>query len=250
MEYKTIYRGKELPFVDYFESKKEALTKEFLAQYPDFCSTEVLNNSEIMQSKATAAFSTTRGRGTAWKLLNVKGQHYGDAPYFSTQPFEESKAKFPTMTSFIDYFGFENLGSVTYSILEANGIIARHTGPANREGKFIRYHIPLIVPEGDLGMEINGEVVDWSEPFGFDNQTIHSVWNNTDYRRLILMIDLRRSYLGLPDAPHWTEEAEIEANKIPFAKTHNKVPGVAEVRDRMAAAITPAVNMGSSLKRD
>ena len=234
MEYKTIYRGKELPFADYFESKKAGLVAEFLAQYPDFSSTEVLNNSEIMQNKITAKISTTQGRGTAWKLLQVKGNYYGEPPYYGSQPFEESKSKFPTMISIIDYFGFDNLGSVTYSVLEANGIIARHTGPENRAGKFIRCHIPLIVPEGDLGMEINGEVVDWSESFGFNNQIIHSVWNNTDYRRLVLMIGIKRSYIGLPDAPPWTEETNADA--VPFEKTHNKVTyGPQE--------IIPAVNL-------
>lgn len=218
---KTIYRGKEIPYADYFESKREDLTKEFLAQYPDFSSTEVLNNSDIMQNKITAKISTTRGRGTAWKLLNIKGSYYGEPPYYGSQSFDESKAKFPTMISIIDYFGFDNLGSVTYSVVEAHGIIARHTAPENRAGKFIRCHIPLIVPSGDLGMEINGEIVDWSEPFAFNNQIIHSVWNHTDYRRLILMIDLKRSHIGLPDAPPWTEETN--ANAVFFEKTHNKV---------------------------
>lgn len=221
MEYKHIYLGKELPFVDYFESKKESLRNEFLAEYPDFSSTEVLKNSDIMQNNITAKISTTRGRGTAWKMLPVKGSYFGQPPYYGAYSLEESKAKFPTMVSIIDFFGFDNLGAVTYSVLEANGIIARHTGPENRAGKFIRCHIPLIVPEGDLGMEINGEVVDWSESFGFNNQIIHSVWNNTDYRRLVLMIDIRRSHIGLTDAQPWTEETN--ANAVPFPKTHNKV---------------------------
>ena len=221
MEYKHIYLGKELPFVDYFESKKESLRNEFLAEYPDFSSTEVLKNSDIMQNNITAKISTTQGRGTAWKMLPVKGSFFGEPPYYGAHSIEVSKAKFPTMVSIIDFFGFDNLGSVTYSVLEANGIIGRHTGIENRAGKFIRCHIPLIVPEGDLGMEINGEVVDWSESFGFNNQIIHSVWNNTDYRRLVLMIDIKRSHIGLPDAPPWTEETN--ANAVFFAKTHNKV---------------------------
>ena len=218
---KIIYRGKELPFFDYFESKKEGLRNEFLAEYPDFSSTQILENSDILQNDITAKISTTRGRGTAWKQLIVKGSYFGKPPYYGSYSIEESTAKFPTTVSIIDFFGFDNLGAVTYSVLEANGIIARHTGPENRAGKFIRCHIPLIVPEGDLGMEINGEVIDWAESFGFNNQIIHSVWNNTDYRRLVLMIDIRRSYIGLPDAAPWTEETN--ANAVPFEKTHNKV---------------------------
>lgn len=217
MEDKTIYRGKELPFFDFFESKKESLKNEFLAQYPDFNSTEVLNNSDIMQNPITAKISSTQGRGTAWKMLPVKGSFFGEPPYYGAHSFEESKEKFPTMVSIIDFFGFDNLGSVTYSTLEARGIIARHTGIENRAGKFIRCHIPLIVPEGDLGMEINGEIIGWSESFGFNNQIVHSVWNNTDYRRLVLMIDIKRSHIGLPDAPPFSEDTYT--NAVPFPKT-------------------------------
>jgi len=217
IDHKIIYRGKELPFVDFFEGKKEGLRSEFLAEFPDFSSTEVLNNSDIMQNKITEKISTTQGRGTAWKMLPVKGSFFGEPPYYGAYSFEESRRKFPTMVDIIEFFGFDNLGSVTYSVLEAHGIIARHTGIENRAGKFIRCHIPLIVPDGDLGMEINGELIDWAEPFGFNNQIIHSVWNHTDYRRLVLMIDIRRSHIGLPDAPHWTEETNIDA--IPFPKT-------------------------------
>ena len=221
METKTIRFGKDLPFLDYFESKKEDLRKEFLTQYPDFSSTEVLENSDIMQNDITAKISTTQGRGTAWKLLVIKGVYYGNPPYYGTIPFEESREKYPTMVSIVEHFGLDNLGTVSYSVLEANGIIARHTGIENRAGKFIRYHIPLIVPEGDLGMEVNGEIVDWSEPFGFNNQIIHSVWNDTNYRRLVLMIDLRRSHIGLPDAAPWSKRTNIRA--VPFPKTENKV---------------------------
>ncbi len=217
MKPQTIYRGKELPFADYFESKKEDLIKEFLVQYPEFNSIKPLHNLDLLQNKITEALGNRTQPGSPWEILQIKGTYFGEPPYYGSQPFEESKAKFPTATSIIDYFGFNVVRSISYSVLEPHSTIARHWDHENHEGKFIRVHIPLIVPHGDLGMEINGEVVDWSESFGFNNLRLHSVWNFTDHRRLILLLDLERLHLGLPDEPPWSETTN--ADTVPFPKT-------------------------------
>ena len=215
MAQKNIYHGREIKFYDYFESKKEGLIREFLAEFPDFYSLEPLRDAARVENQVTAAISQTQNRGTAWKLLLARSS------WQDIIDDQELKTKFPTLSSIIDFFGEDNIALVSYSILEANGVIKRHTGPENRAGKFIRIHVPLIVPTGDLGMEVNGEIVNWSDTFGFNNQIIHSVWNDTPSRRLILLIDLRRSHCDLPDADPWTEETN--ANAVPFPKTENRV---------------------------
>lgn len=212
---KNIYKGREIKFYDYFESKKAALIADFLAEFPDFSSTASLKDAARIENQVTAKISQTNNRGTAWKLLLARSS------WQDIISDDELKSKFPTLNEIIEFFGEENLALVSYSILEANGIIARHTGPENRAGKFIRIHVPLIVPTGDLGMEVNGEIVDWTDTFGFNNQIIHSVWNDTPYRRLILLIDVRRSHCELPDAPPWTEQTN--ANAVPFPRTEGKV---------------------------
>ena len=217
MKRQTIYRGKELPFADYFESKKSSLATEFLLEYPEFNSTETLHNLDILQNKITTTLGNSTRSGPPWELLQIKGTYNFNGPL---QPglysIDEARSKFPTATSFIDYFG-EAVRSISYSVLEPHSTIARHWDHENREGKFIRVHIPLIIPSGDLGIEVNGEVTNWSESFAFNNLRLHSAWNFTDHRRLILILDLQRSHLGLPDEPAWTQATNADA--VPFPKT-------------------------------
>ena len=87
---------------------------------------------------------------------------------------------------------------LNYSILAPRSAILRHTGPENRSGRFIRIHIPLIVPEGDVFLEVDGEEVTWKDLFGFNNQYAHSAYNLTDEWRLIFLIDIDRQRAGLP----------------------------------------------------
>ena len=49
------------------------------------------------------------------------------------------------------------------------GLIGRHMDVENRLHNFIRIHIPLIVPEGEIGLEVNGHNLKWNELFAFDN---------------------------------------------------------------------------------
>ena len=53
------------------------------------------------------------------------------------------------------------------------------------------------MPEGDIFLECEGEEIDWSDIFAFDNSLIHSAYNLTPHLRLIFMIDVRRELLGL-----------------------------------------------------
>lgn len=217
MKSQTIYRGKQLPFADYFESKRVALAAEFLLEYPEFDSPEPLHNLDILQNKITTTLGNSTRSGPPWELLQIKGTYHFNGPYRpGLYSIDEARSKFPTATSFVDYFG-EAVRSISYSVLEPHSTIARHWDHENREGKFIRVHIPLIIPSGDLGIEVNGEVVDWSESFGFNNLQLHSAWNFTDHRRLILILDLERSYIGLPDEPPWTQATN--AGTVPFPKT-------------------------------
>jgi aspartyl/asparaginyl beta-hydroxylase (cupin superfamily) len=99
--------------------------------------------------------------------------------------------------------------------LESASIIRRHTGPENRDGEFIRIHIPLIVPDGAIFFEVGGEVVYWNDIFGFDNQTIHSAHNYTKHRRLVYLIDIRRSTIGMSEGRAF-DQVRDEQSYPPF----------------------------------
>ena len=112
--------------------------------------------------------------------------------------------RFKTMKSIGERYG-DICPILEYSILPANSIIERHIGIENKDGKHIRIHIPLIIPKGDIFFEANCEEVDWENPWGFNNQYMHSAHNNTDEHRLIMLIDLERAYCGIPPAPKFRD---------------------------------------------
>jgi len=110
---------------------------------------------------------------------------------------EETKKYFPTALELTDYYGADTPIS-NYSSIEPGTVIHRHTGIENRSGEYIRVHIPLIIPEGELFFEVAGEIVTWDDIWAFNNQKLHSAWNYTDKRRVVYIIDIRRTRLGLP----------------------------------------------------
>ena len=138
------------------------------------------------------------------RMLNIKQKQDGYNP-----------DAFPTMAKIAQHYG-EKCPILEYSILPAQSIIERHIGIENKKGENIRIHIPLIVPEGDLFLEAQGEEVDWQHPWGFNNQYMHSAHNNTEEHRLIMLIDLKRTYVGIPPAKHFKDMTIEEIGDVHF----------------------------------
>ncbi len=211
-----IFRRHELAIADYLMSFKEDLTKEFLAYHTDF----IDGNFEkgIPYWNPVVDVDSIKTNKASWKISNVK---YNFAP--ANAKFEkdhsiitdEIKQRFPTAVKLTEEFG-DDCPISNYSILEANSVIRRHTGIENRTGEYIRIHIPLIVPPGEIFFEVNGEEIDWSDIFAFDNQQVHSAYNNTPYRRLVYLIDIRRSRVGLPPGQYYNPLKEHYAK--PFIR--------------------------------
>ena len=194
MKEQNIYKRHEIIIGDYLMSFKDALLKEFLDFHKDFNTT--FNKAEIVRPVYDVSSLVTHPE--AWKVYTIKYK-------FEERDYELDKFKslfFPTAVKLTKEFG-DDCPISTYSILEANSIIARHTGVENRSAEFIRIHIPLLVPEGDVFFEVEGEEVDWSDLFAFNNQKLHSAYNYTPHRRLVYLIDIRRSRLGLPPGEPW-----------------------------------------------
>lgn len=188
--HKKIYGREDIPISDYLMSFQESLTKEFLDYHNDFVVGE-FKKGEL--SKFIYPLENVLSNPGAWKTTKVK-YHFA---HIQEDMKDETSKFFPTSKKLTQEFG-EDCPISFYSILEARSVIKRHTGPENRDGEFIRIHIPLIVPDGPIFFEVGGEVIHWDDIFGFDNQTIHSAYNYTPYRRLVYLIDIRRSRIGMP----------------------------------------------------
>jgi aspartyl/asparaginyl beta-hydroxylase (cupin superfamily) len=66
-------------------------------------------------------------------------------------------------------------------------------------GNKIILHLPMIVPEGDVGFWVDGQIHRWTEGelFSFDISKNHYGFNNTDQERALLVLDF--------DADEWGE---------------------------------------------
>lgn len=212
---KTIWLREEISIAEELLSLAPKLTEEFLNYHEDF---------KESFSKGWPHFSSLfdpenfTNKYKAWKIEPIQYVYPQEdlhirfwlpGAWGDIKPDEPVLERFPTAVALTQKYGDDCAISV-YSIIEPNSFIARHTGPENRDNEFLRIHIPLIIPEGDIFFEVEGVEIDWSDIFGFDNQRIHSAYNNTPYRRLVYLIDIKRTTLGLPIAEKYNPERELE----------------------------------------
>jgi hypothetical protein len=191
---KSIWLRKEISIADELLSLAPKLTEEFLAYHTDFI--EGNFSKGVPYINETFDTNNIKSHEHAWKIDGLK--YVYKEKNIILDPFKnnEIKTRFPTAVALTERWG-EDCPISTYSILEKNSVIERHTGIENRNGEFLRIHIPLIIPKGDIFLEVEGVEIDWSDLFGFDNQFIHSAYNYTDHRRLVYLIDIRRSAIGI-----------------------------------------------------
>ena len=79
-------------------------------------------------------------------------------------------------------------GVVGFSVLAPGTRIVPHEG---YQGDFLRCHLALEVPEGDCGLEVEGDVRRWTagRALVFDDRVTHRAWNLTDEERAVLIVD-------------------------------------------------------------
>ncbi len=213
---KTIWHRNEIPIGDYLMSFQDKLREEFMEGFSSLEQAAMtlghttLDRPEHNVGKSTydnlVQEKTDRWRPNVdgWKNVPFK-YTLKDAKNNIERGVNDSDSivqKCPTAFSLMQEYG-DDCPILNYSILAPKSAILRHTGPENRSGRFIRIHIPLIVPEGDVFLEVNGEEVTWKDLFGFNNQYAHSAYNLTDEWRLIFLIDIDRERAGLqPGEPY------------------------------------------------
>ena len=97
--------------------------------------------------------------------------------------------KIPTLKNIVSLF--PNITLINISIFNPGTILPEHTGITR---SVQRYHYGLKIPKGDVGLKIDGHLVNWVEKEGFvwDDTIKHSAWNNTNEPRIIIFADVLR----------------------------------------------------------
>jgi hypothetical protein len=209
MQLKNIYRGSEFKYYNELMSLRAGLIEDFLKLHPNF---ENLDSLPGMPPQTPGAIKVSilkyqlAKEPTAYTSLTT-----------TTEKFGLTGQNYPTAWQGIILRFPECIGA-GYSVMFPHGVIKRHYDYENESGDFVRIHIPLIVPQGDLGLEVEGETVNWSDLFVFSNQKIHSAWNFTDQPRLVFVFDLPRSICDIPADQPLNDKKYV----APFLKTITK----------------------------
>lgn len=239
-----IYHRHEIPIADYLMSFKDALVSEFLKgkSLPEMINAKGRN---VMQKKSdrpaylepTPDVDNSRFHDAVteilrtgvdennmsipnpegWKNIEFKYHSPDESNIHWDMDEEYALENYPTAWKLIQEFG-DDCPVASYSYMAPNTVLHRHTGPENRKGEFIRIHIPLIIPQGDLFFEVDGEETNWNDIFAFDNQLVHSAHNLSDGHRLIFLIDLKRSRIGLPPGQLFNQNRQLYSLSKPFVR--------------------------------
>jgi aspartate beta-hydroxylase len=88
----------------------------------------------------------------------------------------------------------EHAPEACYSVLTPGSHILPHRGVTNTR---VVTHLPLVVPEGDLALNVSGELMRWREGscFSFDDTFEHEAWNRGDETRVVLLFDVWNPHL-------------------------------------------------------
>jgi hypothetical protein len=202
---KAYWLREEIPIADKLLSLAPALTREFLAYHTDFIDGDFKRGTPYSNADWGTPDDAVKSSADAWKTDGLK-YTYKDKNVFVDKYkwLPQLRERYPTAVALTEEYG-DDCPISAYSILESNSVIKRHTGMENRDNEFIRIHIPLIVPPGDIYFECEGVEIDWSDIWAFDNQLVHSAHNPTPHRRLVYLIDIRRSRLGLEVGEKYSE---------------------------------------------
>lgn len=211
---KIYWLKEEIPIADELVAAQSAMREEFIRAHPELAEDKIFDCVPItkVNKHSTSVFDKdiiNENKDIPWKGVLMK---YTDEKvnilrnYYEEDPTVAEK--YPTAAALTKKYG-NDCAISGYSIFEKNTVIHRHTGLENRDNEYLRIHIPIIIPEGDVFFECEGVEIDWSDIWGFNNQLIHSAYNNTNKIRIIYLIDIRRSAIGLPPEPPYDPKREL-----------------------------------------
>ena len=136
------------------------------------------NNEEInkLDSSITKQYLNSSAK-PEWKVISL---------IYNGNYISSSYSAFPKTIEILLKIKYITMACI--SCLEAGGYIEPH----NDEGiERYKYHSPLIIPE-KCGIKINDIDYNFDKEFIFDDTYTHSVWNNSDKPRFVLIVDILR----------------------------------------------------------
>lgn len=221
-----IWHRKELSILEELLTFKDGLVNDFMKGHvtlkdavfaqsentinPGYYDGDQMNMAEgmlVSRNSSTKKWSTDF---TAWQSVGLKNVIKIDGKIQTNEIApQETLDKYPTAKSLMEKYG-DDLYGLVYSAIGPYTILQRHVGPENIDGVYLRVHIPLIVPPGDIFLECDNEEATWDDIWGFNNQHLHSAHNYSNEWRLIMIADISRERCGLPPGRKFKDTSERE----------------------------------------
>ena len=109
-----------------------------------------------------------------------------------SKDYQENMDKCPTLRDILKKD--PNITTAFFSIMEPGKFLSSHYGPFKG---ILRYHLGLQVPPPESGLcyiSVDGQTYEWQEGEGilFDETYKHFVENSTEFRRIVLFLDIKR----------------------------------------------------------
>jgi hypothetical protein len=226
MTNKAVWRRNEDPSMvkwnnlcDRLHNMIPGLIADFMQDHKSIADRIAVDGIKVNDGSSDKTKNSQHGNLDAWQAVPLK--HTNRYAGIKTV-WPNMEEKFPTASKLVLEYD-DDCPVAFYSIMAPGTELHRHTGPENLDGKNIRVHVPLIIPEGDIFLEVNGEFVTWDDIFCFDNQYVHSAYNYSDEWRLIFLIDFTRESIGIPPGlPYDVERSgdpsiRFDRNKNPIS---------------------------------
>ncbi len=119
----------------------------------------------------------------------VSSEWVGSFAYFQKRhpQWDESCHRHSTfLKQLVESIPQDHLLGIWFSAILPGGVIQWHTDKYDADQDYIRVHLPLIVPVGDIGITVKENTYKWEEGkiFCFDPFVLHTAWNHTKSLRL------------------------------------------------------------------
>lgn len=164
-------------YAERLEKAAEEITRDFFAVYGAV-------------DKLSIIKSPKQDKGVSAEWVGSFSYFKKRVPQWDTACRTKSKFLIP----FIESFPSEHLLGIWFSAILPGGIVQWHTDKYDEGDEYVRVHLPLIVPEGDLGITVEQTTYKWEQGkvFCFNPFVMHTAWNKSDSLRLNLNFNFSR----------------------------------------------------------
>ena len=159
-------------FVPRLEAHASAIANELSA----------LNETDFIESPDSLTTVTDLYDETGWHFFDL----FGDSG-----AHEKNQKRCPETTKVCrDVPGLVNAG---FSVLRSGTHLYPHQGEMKG---VLRCHLPLCIPEGDVGLRLGNETRHWvrGQCLIFDDKVEHEAWNHAEGDRAVLLITFEHDF--------------------------------------------------------